>query len=81
MSTTTKMQYGVSEPPFVRCWSETDIALSPPWELGSQGVEDHPRMYVLWRPALAGVGPSRGGGDQTRQICVREVVYCRLYAH
>ena len=82
MSTTTKMPYGAWGPTFVRWRTDSDfgIALSPPWELGSQGVEDHPRMHVLWRPALAGVGPSRGRGDQAHQIRVRKVVFCRLYA-
>ena len=60
MSTTTKMPYGVSEPwpAFVPGRTDLGVALSPPWELGSQGVKDHPRMHVLRRPALAGMGPA-----------------------
>ena len=45
--------------------------LSARWELGSQGLQDHPGMHVLRRSSLARMGPPRRRGSKAHQVRVR----------
>ncbi len=49
---------------------------SSPGQLRAQGVQNHPRMHVVWISRVAALGSARGRVDQAYQSSVR---YQRLF--